>query len=176
MAIIKQFRAKAFDAFALLFGAQIIGGCVAGGDDRPSPLVPDADFAIYTARIDGMHLIGLPDCPENHICLDAVFDLTITPVEIIAGNPRVGKQTFRIIKHSAYPNDVTLMIHAKREPDGKWSLLSRSIVDVSACLASSARDEAESLRDTNSDWRVWGEEQGEVCLRRFHRPPTGTRR
>lgn len=176
MTAIEQWRAKAFGAFALFCGAQLLAGCATGNNIRPSPLNPNADFAIYTANIDDMNVVGLPECPEDHICLDAVFEITLTPMEIIAGNPNVGKQTFHTIKHSAYPRDVALMIHAKREPDGKWTLLSREILDISSCLKPSARDEAEALRGTSSDWYVWREEEGNVCLRRSYRPSTDIRR
>ena len=167
----KHSGARAVAAFALLFCLAGLSGCatLSGGDERQSALDPEADFAIYTARIDRMEYVGAPPCPDGYICMSGLYDLQLTPLEMIAGNPNLGRQTYRVLQHSAYIRNITLLVHAKRDEAGLWSLTDRSIIYAEACLDSADDTIADVLEGTDSEWDSDYDEEEEdlVCFTRL---------
>ncbi len=171
-------RAKALRVFALLLGGLMLGACATTSDDyAPSPIDKEADFAIYVARIVDMDFIELPPCPEDHICLSALFDLTLEPVETVAGHPGVGRQTFRVLQHSAYRDDIALLAHVRRDGDGKWQLIGRRVVSLNVCISADAQKDMGDLNATDSRWFLENDgEDGEACLSRSYRVHNGADR
>ena len=146
-------------------------------DDELSALDPDAGYAIYMASIDHMESRGTPECPKRRICMDALFDLTLDPVEYISGNPKIGRQTFRIIQHSEYRSNIILMVHVRRDTEGDWRLIGRRAVKLSACLTPEAKADGRDLDETDSDWWVDDDRGGEeFCIARSLRSVGSTRR
>ncbi len=170
-----QKRVRAWFALALFSLCMPLSGCATTTDEEVSAFSPNADFAIYLARVEKQKFMGLLDCPEGYICMSSIYDLSLDPVELIAGNPRIGKQTFRVAQHTAYRSNLLLMVHAKRGKDGAWELLDRRSVDLAACLGQNASEDAEILEDADSDWYIDKDlVEEEVCLRRLYldRPAT----
>lgn len=169
MIALKNMGVKAGQLFTLLFCSLSIASCATTDDDwQPvSALSPDADFAVYIARIDSMNYVGSPPCPKNHICMNSFFDLQLTPDEVIAGNPDIGTQTYRVIQHSPFRDGLALMVHAKREQGGKWALVQRRIVSVAGCLDSDLTRALEAIENSDSDWNAEEGEEGQTCLSRL---------
>lgn len=166
--------AGALGASALLLCAGMAAAePVAAGDTaQANALDPAADHAIFLARVVGMEERGdAGGCEPGDVCLGySFFDLTLEPVEMIAGNPAIGTRAYRVIQHARYREGITLLVHARRGPDGEWVLEDRTSVELRACLSGEAREAADALDAADSDWSADVEGDGEsatVCFSRL---------
>ncbi|MEM6857929.1 MAG: hypothetical protein AAF559_08665 [Pseudomonadota bacterium] len=167
-------RAGAQRAFALLFGLGTLSGCATTDDYEPiSALDPNADFAFYTASIASMEYVGEPPCPKDAICLDSVFELTAQPIEHIAGNPGIGRETYIVAEHTQFRDGIILLIHAKRNAAGNWNIADLAPVSVQACVDAESSEDTATLSEADSDWYVDQEtSRDDVCIGRFYRAPS----
>lgn len=164
-------RARARGVLALLIALGTLSSCATFDDYEPvSAFDRDASFAIYTASVARMKYVGSPPCPENYLCLDAVFELTAQPIERIAGNPSIGRETFQVIQHTGFSDGITLLIHARRDEEGDWAMVDYTPLNLEACLNVESAKEATTLDKADSDWHAI-EDPGnkEVCISRYFR-------
>lgn len=121
-----------------------------------------------------MKYVGSPPCPENFICLDSVFKLTAQPIERIAGNPTIGRQTYRVIQHTKFRDGTILLVHARQDEKGKWTIFDYTPINLEACLTEGSQKDAAALEKTDSDWFAIADPNNkEVCITRSFRqtPP-----
>ena len=160
---------------ALLFAVSALSSCATGDNYEPvSAFKKDASFAIYTASVARMKYVGSPPCPENSICLDAVFELTAQPIERIAGNQSIGREAFRVIQHTSFREGITLLIHARRNEEGNWAMVDYTPLTLEACLKGESAKEAATLDKSDSEWQaVQDPDNNEVCISRYFRSAPG---
>ncbi len=165
-------RAGVLSTLALLLGAIVLQGCATLNENSTvGALDAQADYSIFMARIDQMKFTGSPECPDGYICMNSLYDLRLTPVEYIAGNPNVGARTYAISQHSAYRRGILLAVHAKRDSKGEWALVDRSLIRVETCLSDEAVESVEVLKPSTSNWdAVEDEEAEQVCFNRILLP------
>jgi hypothetical protein len=172
LAVIQQLRAKALGVFALLLSAGLTGGCATTyADEVPNALDAQAEFAIFVAREAKRKSLGAQDCPERYICSGTRFEITFEPIEWVAGNSGMQARTFEVVQGSNVLDDLTWLIHARRDDGGQWQIVSRDVVMLEACLDTRAGEDADHLNRTSSDWffEPTSEDQP-VCFGKVFRP------
>lgn len=154
---IKQFWAGALSALALLFGG------TANADD---PIEWDEDAtAVYTARVVAMEYVGSPPCPPDHICMNSFYDLTLDPVQPLGNSPNIGRQTFRVIQHAQYIDDIVIVVSVQRDLAGKWHLIDWTLMEQRACFYDPRKELWDNFEDRDGDWDAeYKEETEQTCV------------
>ena len=133
------------------------------------PVVAGPAYAIYTARIVDQKDAGAPPCPPEHICMSRYNDITLQPLETIAGNPNPGRQTFRRLMHGQFRSDLILVAHTRRDEGRAWKLVDLALLSMSACFEAEDDilphdDIVTHLDEAESRWGADKTADGEVCL------------
>ena len=178
----KRKRAEALGAFALLTCATTMTGCAATGHqgyEADDALDPNADFAVFLARVDGMDYVRTPQsCMDAEreersddtifLCWHSIYDLRLTPLEHVAGRPALETYTFRISQHAQYRDGVVLLVYVKRASNGTWFVRDRTLADVRGCLTSDAANDAEIVEEKRSEWSLEEvDEHDQLCFSRL---------
>lgn len=148
-------------------------------DEANGALDPDADFAIFLGRVDGMDYVGTPQScvdaqqeerPDNtmFLCWHGIYDLRLSPLDHVAGRPTLETYTFRVSQHAQYREGVVLLVYVKRAANGAWFVRDRTLADVRACLSSDAADDAEIIEEKRSEWSLEDvDEYDQLCFSRL---------
>ncbi len=126
-------------------------------------------YAIYTARIVDQQYGGSSPCPPEHICMWSYNDITLQPLETIAGNPNPGRQTFRRLMHGQFRSDLILVAHTRRDDGQTWKLVDLALLSMSACFEAEDDivphdDIVTHLDEAESRWDADKTDDGEICL------------
>lgn len=157
MTAIRNMRAKAFSALALLF-------CVPALAQAPVDYDEDAT-AVYLARVVSMEFAGDMPCPPEYICMSSLYYLTLEPVEPIANSPDIGTRTFRVVQHARYIDGHVLLAVAQRDKDGNWHLVDRTSMERRACFSDPRGDVSDNFEDERGDWYAeFDENNRETCI------------
>ena len=150
----------------------LMSGCATTETNfQSASLDPTANFAVYVAKVVASENVGTPVCSGNTLCPNHLYDVVLKPQEIIAGNPTIDQQAFRLAQNSPYLDNVRLLVRVTRENSGaNWQVQGREALEVRGCLSGLTQDEI----DTSQFSHIWdvnvpeaGSSEGEMCFSRL---------
>lgn len=153
----KKYRAGALGAFALLFCAPAAAQNAIEWDEDAS--------AVFTAKVVEMEWVGQGNCPPEHICMNGWWDLTLDPIEVLAGEPDIARQTYRVIQHASYVPGYQLVAVVQRDVAGKWHLIDRTRMVRQVCFDDPDAMVWDNISDAGSEWDAEHErDSGQTCM------------
>jgi hypothetical protein len=116
-----------------------LGAC-ATPDDLASYEVQfdrDKPFGIVSGYVVSQKVRGLPSCPADSICMDAVFELQLEETEMVAGSAGAPISTVWAVWHSGRTGTPRMAFIVQKAADGRLWSVSRgtTISDGRACFS-----------------------------------------
>ena len=90
-------------------------------------------------------------------------DITLQPLETIAGNPHPARQTLRRLMHGQFRSDLILVAYTRRDEGRAWTLVNLHVLSMSACIEGED-DIVMDVEEAESRWGADKTADGEICL------------